>query len=120
MRALVTGADGFVGRHLLRHLTESGDVARAAAGIHFLGSDIDGGCGIVPDKHDGKPRGDSLFLQFGRFGAAFFEDGGGDGFSVEDAGLVHAGTFGYPEANVQSRTTHRAILWACGRNFRNA
>lgn len=52
MRALVTGADGFVGRHLLRHLTASGDAVRAAAGAHFAGDDIDGITATAVDIRD--------------------------------------------------------------------
>ena len=60
------------------------------AGAGF-GTDVNGGGGIVSNQHNGEAWSDAFCFESSGFVAAFFEDGGGDGFSVDDARLVHAG-----------------------------
>lgn len=54
MRALVTGADGFAGRHLVRHLRTSGDEVFAAAGTHFSSGELEGAAAQRVDIRNGE------------------------------------------------------------------
>lgn len=72
-----------------REFDFDGVEAEIGAGSRFR-ADINGGGGVAADEDDGETRCDALCFKDGGLGAAFFEDGGGDGFSVDDAGLGHA------------------------------
>ena len=47
-------------------------------------ADVNFGRGVVADEDDGKAGPDALGEEFSGFCAAFVEDGGGYGFSIED------------------------------------
>ena len=64
--------------------------SKVSAGSGF-GSDVNSGCWIVSNQHNRQAWGDSFCFECGGFAAAFFEDGGGNGFAVNDVRLIHAG-----------------------------